>query len=213
MTKRVVCMLSTLLVAGTAWGQKWEFGGAVGGGFYTSQTVTNSSAGSATAKIGTGLSASAWLGNNSSDVWGGEIRYDYQRGDLQLNSGGANASFGAQSHTIHYDFHMHFADRESKVRPFVAFGAGMKMFQGTGREVAAQPLSRVALLTKSTDIRPVISVGAGFKARLSDRWTLRGGVWNFMSPFPTKVIVPNVNSSVGGWLFDFTPMVGLSYSF
>lgn len=213
MTKRVVCMLSALLVTGTAWGQKWEFGGAVGGGFYTSQTVTNSSAGSASAKIGNGISGAAWLGNNSSDTWGGEIRYDYQRGDLKLGSGSGGASFGAQTHTIHYDFLLHFADRESKVRPFIAFGGGMKLFQGTGPEVAAQPLSRIALLTKTTEVRPVISVGAGVKARLNDRWTLRAGVWNFMSPFPNKVITPNVNSSVGGWLFDFTPMIGISYSF
>lgn len=212
--KRVVCMLTgSLLAAGMCWGQKWEFGGAVGGGFYTSQSVTNTTAGSASAKIGTGISAAAWLANTNTNRWGGEIRYDFQRGNLQLASGGANASFGAQSHTIHYDVHLHFADAEYRIRPFVAFGGGMKLFQGTGAEVAAQPLSRIALLTKTNDLRPVISVGAGVKARLSDRWMLRAGVWNFMSPFPNKVIVPNTNSSVGGWLHDFTPMVGLSYLF
>ncbi len=213
MMKRVVCMLSALLAAGTAWGQKWEFGGGAGGGFYTSQTVTNTAAGSAEAKIGGGLSASAWLGNISSDRWGGEIRYDYQRGDLKLSSGGASASFGSQSHTVHYDFHLYFADRESRIRPFVAFGAGIKMFQGTGAEIAAQPLSRIALLTKTTDVQPVVSIGAGFKAHLSDRWTFRAGVWDLMSPFPKKVIVPNTNSTVSGWLHDLTPMVGIGYTF
>jgi outer membrane protein W len=214
MTKRVVCMLPFLLATGlSAWGQKWEFGGGAGTGFYTSQTVTHTTAGNASAKIGSGLSATAWLANSTSDRWSGEIRYDYQRGDLKLSSGGANASFGAQAHTIQYDVHFHFAPREAQIRPFVAVGGGVKMFQGTGTEVAAQPLSRIALLTKATDLRPVVSVGAGIKARLGERWNLRAGVWNSMTPFPNKVIVPNSGSSVGGWLFNFTPMVGLGYMF
>ncbi len=51
----------TALIAPLAMAQQWEFGGGVGGGFYTSQDVT-SSAGSATAKIQTGLAGSVWLG-------------------------------------------------------------------------------------------------------------------------------------------------------
>ena len=214
MTKRVVCMLSAVLAtASSAWCQKWEFGGAAGAGFYTSQTVTNSTAGNANAKIGAGLTASAWLANNTSDRWSGELRYDFQRGALGLSSGGASASFGAQSHAIHYDVHLHFAPREASIRPFVSFGGGMKMFQGTGQEVTAQPLSRIALLTKTTDLRPVVSVGAGVKARLGERWNLRAGVWDFFSPFPGKVIAPNAGSSVGGLVHDFVPMIGISYIF
>jgi Outer membrane protein beta-barrel domain len=215
MMMRVVCILSALLAtASSAWCQKWEFGGGVGGGFYTSQTVTNATAGSGNAKIGSGLSASAWLGNNSSDRWGGELRYDYQRGSLNLTSGSGSASFGAMSHTIHYDVHLHFAPREASIRPFVAFGGGIKMFQGTGQEIAAQPLSRIALLSKTVDTRPVISAGAGVKARLGERWLLRAGVWDFVTPFPNKVIVPNIGTTVsGGWMHDFVPMIGLSYIF
>ncbi len=214
MTKRVVCLFSALLAtASTAWCQKWEFGGAVGGGFYTSQTVVNSAAGNGTAKIGAGMSAAAWLANSTSDRWGGELRYDFQRGALGLRSGSASASFGAISHAIHYDVHLHFAPREAALRPFVSFGGGMKMFQGTGQEVVIQPLSRIALLTKTMDVRPVVSVGVGVKARLSERWNLRAGVWDFFTPFPNKVITPNVGSSVGGWMHDFVPMVGISYLF
>lgn len=215
MTKRVVCMLMTspLFLGSLAFGQKWEFGGGAGAGFYTSQTIANAAAGSAKANIGTGLNASAWLTNNSSDRWSGEMRYGYARGPLQLDGNGAKASFGAQAHTIHYDVHLHFAPREATIRPFVAFGGGVRLFQGTGQEVAAQPLSRIALLTKTNDLRPVISLGAGFSARLNERWALRAGVWDYMTPFPKKVIVPNVGSSVSGWLHGITPMVGLSYLF
>ncbi len=215
MKKRVVYVLSALLAtASSAWCQKWEFGGAVGGGFYTSQTIVNAAAGNGTAKIGAGMSAAAWLANSSSDRWGGELRYDFQRGPLELRSGSATASFAAISHSVHYDVHLHFAPREAALRPFVSFGGGMKMFQGTGQETVSQPLSRIALLTKTTDIRPVVSVGAGVKARLSERWVLRAGVWNFLTPFPGKVIAPNVGSSVGGgWMQNFVPMVGLGYVF
>lgn len=214
MTKRVVCMLSALVAtSSSAWSQKWEFGGAVGGGFYTSQTVTNTVAGNGKAKIGSGISASAWLANNTSDRWSGELRYDFQRGALNLSSNGVSTSFAAQSHALHYDVYLHFAPRESTVRPFVAFGGGMKMFQGTGQEVAAQPLSRIALLTRTTDLRPVASLGAGAKIRINERWNVRAGVWNFVTPFPSKVIAPNSGSKVSGWMYDFVPMIGLSYQF
>ena len=207
-------MLSALLAtASSAWCQKWEFGGAAGGGFYTSKTVANAVAGNGTAKIGAGLTASAWLSNNSSDRWGGELRYDFQRGPLGLSSGGRSASFGAISHAVHYDVLLHFAPREATIRPFVSVGGGMKLFRGTGQEVASQPLSGIALLTKTTDVRPVGSVGAGVKARIGERWLLRAGVWDFFTPFPSKVIAPNIGSSVGGLMHDIVPMVGLSYLF
>jgi len=32
-----------------------------------------------------------------------------------------------------------------------------------------------------------------------------------VSPFPTKVITPNVGAKSGGWLHDFVPMIGISY--
>src|SRR5260370_35823480 len=88
-------------IAPAAVAQKWEFGGGVGGGFYTSQDVT-SPGGSAAAKIQRNIAGSAWLGNNGHGRIGGELRYDYQRGDLQLSSGGTQATFGAQTHAIHY---------------------------------------------------------------------------------------------------------------
>ena len=60
----VVCALAALP---QAWAQKWEFGGGVGGGFYTSHDVT-APGGSAAAKIQTNLAGSVWLGN-SKEHW------------------------------------------------------------------------------------------------------------------------------------------------
>jgi hypothetical protein len=192
--------------------QRWEVGGAVGGGFYTSQDVT-APGGTAAAKIQSNISGSAWIGNSGANRWGGELRYDYQRGDLLLNQGPTQASFGASSYALHYDVLWHFAPTEARVRPFVGGGAGIKVYQGTGSEVAFQPLSKFALLTKTQDLAPVVSIAAGVKVALSSHLQVRVEVHDFLSPFPKKVIVPAQGASVGGWLQDIVPMVGLAYTF
>ena len=71
MKQTAILALGVCLAVPAAFGQKWEVGGAVGGGFYTSQNVSGP-AGSADAKFNTGLVGSAWVGNTSSDHWGGE---------------------------------------------------------------------------------------------------------------------------------------------
>ena len=213
-TNGVVTMLAGLLaLTPAAFGQKWEVGGGAGGGFYTSTSITNAIAGNADAKIAAGPSVGAWLTYNSSARWGGEIRYNLQTGDFQLSSGGTQAKFGAATHTVNYDFNYHFRSVEDSVRPYVAFGAGVKLYQGTGTETASQPLSRIALLTKTNEMRPVASFGFGVKAKLGSNWLLRADIHDYFSPFPTKVFTPNSGSKAGGWMNDIVPMVGLSYIF
>src|SRR5580704_13225970 len=99
-----------------AMAQSWEVGGGVGGGFYTSQDVT-SPAGSASAKLQTGLAGGAWFGNNFPGHWSGELRYEYQMGDLALSSGGTTATLGAHTQQFHYDILWHFTPSESRIRP------------------------------------------------------------------------------------------------
>ena len=70
-------------LAPSALAQKWEFGGGIGGSFYPSRDVTNGST-SASAGIRTNVASGVWLGQNGSNKWGGEIRFDYQLGDLSL---------------------------------------------------------------------------------------------------------------------------------
>ncbi len=209
---RMLVVCSAVAVAPAAMAQKWEFGGGVGGGFYTSQDVT-SPGGSASAKIQSNIAGSVWLGNNGRGRIGGELRYDYQRGDLQLTSGGTSATFGAQTHAIHYDFLWHATPTGSKIRPFVAVGGGVKIYQGTGTETAFQPLSSFALLTKDQDLTALLSVGAGVKVQLAPHLALRLDVHDYLTRFPNKVIAPNQNAKVGGWLQDFVPMAGLVFTF
>src|SRR5258706_8140155 len=180
-------LFSTLLVCALgfvpqALAQRWEFGGGVGTGFYTSQDLT-SPAGTASAKIGSNLAASAWIGNTKAH-WGGELRYNYQRGDLKLSGNSSEATFAAHSHSVHYDILYHWGDAEqSHVRPFVAFGGGIKMYQSTGEEQVAQPLSRIALLTQAQDLTGMISLGAGFKVRLSEHAQLRLDIHDYLTTF------------------------------
>lgn len=204
----VVCALAAVPCASA---QKWEFGGSVGGGFYASKDVT-AAGGSASAKIQTDLAGSAWLGN-SKEHWGGELRYDYQRGPLELSQGSTQATFSAYSQAVHYDLMWHFTGSEAAVRPFVAAGAGVKIFQGTGTEVAYQPLSNYALLTKARDLVPLVSVGAGFKVRVASHVALRLEVHDFLTPFPKQVITPAANAKASGWMQDFVPMAGLAFMF
>jgi hypothetical protein len=207
-----IMFLASLATAPAALAQKWEVGLAGGGSFYTSQTVQNP-AGNGSAGLSDGFGVSAWLGNNTTNVIGGELRYDYEHSDLHLSSGGSSVSFGAQTNAVHYDFLLHFAPSESRVRHFVAAGAGVKLFTGTGTEQAFQPLSNLALLTKTSQLEPVISVGGGMKFTLSKAATLRLEVHDYLSPFPTNIIAPAPGSKLGGWLSDFVVSAGLSFSF
>lgn len=195
----------------SAMAQRWEFGGGVGGGFYTSQDVTSGS-GSASAKLQTGLAGGVWFGQNGQGHWSGELRYEYQMGDLALSSGGTTATFGAHTQQFHYDVMWHATPSESRIRPYVAAGAGIKLYQGTGAQVAYQPLSNFALLTQQQDLRALVSVGGGVKFQISPHVQLRLDVHDYLTPFPKNVITPNSGAKVGGWLMDFVPMVGISYT-
>ena len=214
MMKRFLLLWTGLLIAfaPSAVAQKWELGGAAGGSFYMSQSIQSPS-GNANAGIANGLAASAWLGNNSGNLLGGEFRYDYAGGGLSLSGNGASASFGALSQAFHYDFLIHFAPRDSRVRPFVAFGGGIKVYSGTGAEQAYQPLEQIALLTKTTQLMGLISTGAGIKFNVSDHLQFRVEVHDYLTPFPKNVIAPAVGAHGGGWLQQFVPTFGIAYVF
>jgi hypothetical protein len=199
-------------VAPAAFAQRWEVGVAGGGSFYTGETVKNA-IGNANAGFSPGFALSGWLANNSNNVIGGELRYDYEHSGLKLSSNGTNVNFGGQTNAIHYDFLMHFAPSESHVRPFIAGGAGVKVYSGTGKEQAFQPLSNIALLTKTSQWQPLVSVGGGVKFSFTRASMLRLEAHDYLTPFPKNVIAPAAGSKVGGWLSDFVLEAGLSFAF
>jgi hypothetical protein len=206
----LVSALAVGLTAEPGWAQKWEFGAGGGGSFYKSQSVTNAAA-SGAAGFSKGFVATAYLGHNMYRHLGGEIRYTYGRNDLELSSGGAKVNFGGQSHAIGYELLIHSAPVGAKLRPFVAAGAGVKMYQGTGTERLYQNLSNLAILTKTQEWKGLVSFGGGVKYQVSKRALLRVEVRDYLTQFPTNVIAPNRGSNLGGWIHNLVPMVSLTF--
>ena len=207
-----VCALSLMGLAPGAMAQKWEFGGGIGGSFYPSRDVTNNST-RASAGIRTNVASGVWLGQNASNKWGGEVRFDYQLGDLSLERGSTSATLTAQSYGLHYDVLWHATRRGSKVRPFLAAGAGIKVYRSTGRPGLVQPLSQYALLTQGDELKALLSLGAGVKWQIAQSLQLRLEVHDYITPFPKELIAPNVGSSVPGILQNIVPMLAIAYTF
>ena len=192
--------------------QKWEIGGAGGYAFAKDNEVTNAS-GSADAGFKSSFLASAVASHHMFRHLSGEIRYLYRKGNPRVKSAGARADFAGESHAVHYDFLLHTSPKEAKVRPFVAFGGGVKVFRGTGVESAFQPLGDFALLTKTSETLPLLSVGGGVSVALSTHVVLRLEFRDHITPFPQQVIAPAPEAKLGGFLHDFLPMVGIGLKF
>jgi len=201
------------LVAGsTVWAQKWELGAMAGGGLYTHGSVT-SPTGNGDVGFKPGPVLGAFISNNTSNRWGGELRYEYQPGSLKVSGSGSEATFNGEAHMIHYDFLFHFAPMESKVRPFVAVGGGVKLYRGTGEATVTQNLSNLALLTNTHEVAGMGSVGAGIKYAISHKLGLRFEVRDFITPIPKQVLAPAPDASISGFLNDFAVMGGIAFTF
>jgi opacity protein-like surface antigen len=204
--------LAIALLAIPAYAQKYEFG--VHGGFsmYTEKSVSSPRL-TGNAGFKNGFGAGITLGHNMYDFVGGEVRYTYLKNDLKLTSSGTEAKFGAEAHAIHYDLLIHAKSRESRIRPYGAFGGGVKYYRGTGTENAFQPLSGLAILTKTSEIKPMLSVGGGVKIGISDNVLLRLDVHDFLTQVPRDVITPAAGSNLSGWIHNFVPTVGITFTF
>jgi hypothetical protein len=206
----------TLLLAAAALNcaaQQWELGG-LGGGSFLNTTGVSSPYGSARAGFENGFVGGAYFGQNLYPHLTGEIRYEFFQSNLKISAGNNSATFSGLAHAVHYDLVWHTQRRESPLQFFAAAGGGMKIFQGTGAETAYQSTMQYGYMTKTHEVKPMISVGGGLTYQLSPRLFLRAEVKDFITPFPTSVITPP-NSSVkyGSLLNDLVPMVGVDYIF
>jgi hypothetical protein len=221
-TRTLLTLLAgAALLSSTAAAQDWansrpegQFEVAVqaGYGFYRNVTAS-SSAGTAKAGFASGALFSAVGTDNMYNHLGGEIRYIYSQSDLKL-SGSQTVKFGGESHTFDYNFLLYGTGNDAPVRPFVAGGAGMKLFRGTGTESALQPLSNIAILTKTHQVEPEVNVGVGIKFKVGKHGLFRVDARDYMSPIPKDVIAPAPPSGkMSGWLHDFVAMVGFGARF
>jgi hypothetical protein len=202
-----------LLTAGTAsFSQQWEIGGSAGGSFLPSVSVSGAP-GSASAGFKPGFAAGFFVGQNLYKHLTGEVRYIFLQSDLKLASGGTSVSFSGITHAVYYDVVIHTSRRESRAEPYGAIGGGMKVFRGTGKEAAYQPLNQFGYFTKTQAVKPMLSVGGGVKFKLSPHIALRTEVRDFLTPFPKELITPAPGAKFGRMLHDFVPIVSIGYEF
>jgi opacity protein-like surface antigen len=211
--KSVLTLALLGLPAASVLAQEWETGISGGFGFARNLTVTSSQSGAGKAGFKSGAVFSAVAGNNMYERISGELRYTYHLSDLKVTGGGQAAGFKGEAHSMHYDLVLHATEIGARFRPFVAGGGGVKLYRGTGAETSYQPAYRFALLTKTQELQPLISVGGGVKIALSDTLSLRAEFRDYITPFPTEVVAPSPGAKLEGWLHDFVPMVGLSFNF
>lgn len=206
----VVTLLLWMVPAATAQQNKeWEIGGAGGWGFATERTVKNES-GSAKAGFQNGVVVSAVAGHAMWKYVSGEIRYVYRKGNPRVVPG---STMTGESHAVGYDILLSPMERDAKVRPFVAFGGGAKVFRGTGQEFETQPGSEFVLLTRTQQTQPMLSFGAGVAIQLAPYAVLRLDFRDHVTPFPKRVLQPAPGAVVGNVLHDFMPMVGIGLVF
>lgn len=201
-----------LLAAAPCVAQSWSVGVAGGFGWYRDASISSAGS-SASAGFDPRVSAVAVLNEDVSQHFGGELRYTYRDGDSRMRASGQEATLEASSHAVHYDFLVYATPHGSRVRPYVAAGAGIKYYTATGHEDPAQPLSNFAFLTHANEVEPLISSGAGIKWALAEHWLLRVDFRYYATPFPERLFAPAPGGHIHGWLHDFVPLVGIDWTF
>lgn len=211
---RTFYTLVLALASVSAYAQRYEVGFHGGPSLYTAARVEGGrSAGTADAGFKSGIAAGMTVGHDMYDRLGGEIRYSFLRNDAQVKAGGQEAMSSAQSHALHYDLLLHFSSFRSRIRPYAAFGGGVKYYRGTGEPSAFQPLTNFAIPTRTNEVRPMVSFGGGVKIGVTDNISFRIDVHDFLTQFPAEVITPGPGASVGGWLHNIVPSAGIAFRF
>jgi hypothetical protein len=200
-----------LLAIGAVHAQNREVGVLGGGAFLPGVSVQGAPA-PVSAGLEPGAVAGAFFGQDLYSHWSGEIRYLFELRNLRFSSGGTAVSFSGRAHVLQYELQYHLRPRSERVRPFLAVGGGMKLFQGTGKENAYQPLMQYAWLTRTEELKPLLTIGAGLKFYVARRMILHVDLRDQITGFPSKVIAPAPGMAIKGWLHDFVPTVGLSWA-
>lgn len=187
-----------------------EVGALGGGSAYRSAGVGS---GPVTGSVGfnPSFAVGGFLGQTLGNHLGGELRYLYEQNELKLSSGGTSTTFSGRSHTIHYDLLVYAVGKESPIRLYGAAGGGLKVYQGTGTEQSLQPLSNLAILTKTTEATPMGDFGGGVQFKLG-RATARIEFRDYLTKVP-KVFAASPGAHLSGLLHNWGPDFGVSWTF
>ncbi len=208
--RKLTLAVFCLMAATTLQAQDWEVGGFGGYGYSFKNTV-KAPGGDADIRTKPGKVFGVVGGGDTHKYWSGEVRYLYRYSDLEVSGNGQKASLGARTQIVHADFLAHFKPKGARLRPFVAFGAGVKVLQGTGVESSGQPLGDKVALTATKEVLGVFDVGAGIKYDLKQHLRLRLEFRDYISAAPGKVFTAAPGATLGGVWNDVIGTVGLSY--
>ena len=193
-------LLGAVLFAATATvasAQEWELGVLGGFGYSPSLTVKNATT-SASTGVKNGAAIGFYAGEEMYRYFSGEATYLFRTGDLKLESGATKFSFGTHTHLITGDFLAHLRPRGARFRPFISFGGGIEILQGTGEESANPPLKTLAALTATREVLPVGEAGVGVKYQISKHLRLRVQARDYISQAPHDVIAPVPGATLSG---------------
>jgi len=210
----VYCVITALVLASGCVAQEpqWEVGAAAGFGIIRNAAIGNSS-GSASAGMDNRFAAGVVFGQDLYQHLSGEVRYTFRDDDLVLKSGGSKVNMDGESHLVQYDMLFQATRKSSRIRPYAAAGAGIRWFLGTGQEYVNQPLGNFAFLTKTDEVKPLVSMGGGVKVRVRGRMDIRLDFRDYISPFPQKLFATAPGARIHGWLNDLVPFAGVSWLF
>jgi hypothetical protein len=200
-----------LIAVWAAHAQTHEIGVLGGSGFLPGVPVVGAPS-SVTAGFESGPVVGASFTQNMYSHVSGEISYLYEQRNLQLSSGSDSATFSGHAHVLEYQLLYNLHPRNARVRPYLAVGGGMKIFEGTGAEAAYQPLMQYAYLTRTRELKPLVTFGGGVKVALRGRMAARFDLRDQLTTFPTKLISPAPGMAISSWLHDFVPTLGVEWS-
>ena len=192
--------------------QEWELGAAGGYGWYVNPSITGPSGSIQSGYASRGVMGVVF-GQNMYEHVGGEVRWLYQFGGPQLKLQGIQASSTGFTNLVTYDVMFFTSHREAKVRPYVAAGAGIKVYTGNELRFVGQPFQGSAVLARATQVEPAISAGAGLKYMVSHSILLRLDFRTYFTPCPDEIFRAIGTSNIHGWVYNFVPLAGVSFVF
>ena len=157
-------------------------------------------------RVSPGFSLGGGVTLNQFRWYSHELSFGYQRGEFRMDLQGlssiAEQRSGFLTRQFSYNGLLHFRPRESRWRPYVAFGPVLQLVHLTGapftkaRGIFRFGLNNVGMFRSAYDFGSVAplegggifqvggQVGAGVRYRLSPHWTLRLDYRNTCSPRP-----------------------------
>ena len=205
-------MLVKAFLACTCHAQQWEIGAGGGYGIYRNASIY-APAGQAAAGFRNRFVLTAVFGEDLYRRIAGEVRYTYQDGDPFIEAGSVRANVQGQSHAFHYDVLVHTRGRDAILRPYLALGAGAKLYRVTGPANPNQALGAIGRLASQDEIKPLVTAGGGVRFRLRQNLVVRLDFRDYVTPFPKNVIQPAPLGTARGIFHQFTPMLGVGMLF